>query len=98
MPSRLAPEIFAADIEERRLRVAGWTAAITIERKYLVVAIGNRKWPSSREKSSPNVVRRLGTRFHLRCPSLIRRRQSQIRLNIPTKIVGGKSQSAVADR
>src|SRR5436853_4088999 len=61
-----------------------------IERKCLVVAKADRKWPWSREKSSPNIFRHLATRFHLRSPSLIRRRQSQISFNIPTKFVAEK--------
>ena len=59
-------EVFATDVEERRLRTAGGTAAIAIERGGLKIAIGKRKpksgSPSKEIPVSANVS--LGVRFH----------------------------------
>jgi hypothetical protein len=64
---RLGAEIFAADIEERRLRTAGWTAVIPITGESLKIPIGNRK-PNSGSRAikipaSPIIVS-FGVRFH----------------------------------
>jgi hypothetical protein len=63
---RFGTEIFATDVEERRLRTAGGTAVIAIERGGLKIAIGNWKpesgSPSKEIPKSPNVS--LGVRFH----------------------------------
>src|ERR1700736_63021 len=60
-------EVFATDVEERRLRTAGGTAVIAIKREGLKIAIGNRKpgsgSPSTKIPTSPAVVS-FGAWFH----------------------------------
>lgn len=64
---RLGAEIFAADIEERRLRTAGRTAVIPITGGGLKIPIGERKpnsgSPSAKIPASPIIVSS-GVRFH----------------------------------
>src|ERR1700720_177256 len=58
--ARFRAEIFATDVEERRLRTAGKTAVIAIRREGLKIAIGDRKpgsgSPSTKIPASPTVA------------------------------------------
>jgi hypothetical protein len=60
-------EVFATDVEERRLRTAGGTALITIKRGTLKIAICKRKpesgSPAAKIPSAPIIVS-FGVRFH----------------------------------
>jgi hypothetical protein len=60
-------KVFAADVEERRLRTAGGTAVIAIKRESLKIAICNRKPESGSQAAeipaSPIIVS-FGVRFH----------------------------------
>jgi hypothetical protein len=64
---RFGTEILATDVEKRRLRTAGRTAVIAIEREGLKIAIGNRKPGSGstprNNPVSPSVVS-CGAWFH----------------------------------
>jgi hypothetical protein len=65
--SRFGAEVFATDVEERRLGIAGGTAVITIKRRGLKIAIDNRKpesgSPSTKIPVSPTIVS-FGAWFH----------------------------------
>jgi hypothetical protein len=58
---RFGAEVFAADVEKRRLRTAGGTAVIAIKWGGLKIAIGNRKPGSG--SPSPTIIS-FGAWFH----------------------------------
>ena len=64
---RFEAEVFATNVEERRLRTAGGTAVITIKRGTLKIAICKRKpesgSPAAKIPSAPIIVS-FGVRFH----------------------------------
>ena len=73
IPPRLGTEIFATDVEERRLRTVGGVAVIPIEREDLKIAIYKRKpesfSPAATIPASPIIVS-FGVRFH-RLPTFL---------------------------
>ena len=73
IPSRFGTEVFATDVEKRRLRTVGGIAVIPIEREDLKIAIYKRKpgslSPAATIPASPIIVS-FGVRFH-RLPTFL---------------------------